>query len=97
MTKIMNYINNEWVEPKVSEYADVINPATGEVIAKTPLCGKAEVDAATKAAADAFPAWRQTPVQDRVQYLFKLRDLLKANHDEIGRIIAKESGNSLSY
>ncbi len=94
MTKIMNYINNEWVEPKVSEYADVINPATGEVIAKTPLCGKAEVDAATKAAADAFPAWRQTPVQDRVQYLFKLRDLLKTNHDEIGRIIAKESGKT---
>jgi malonate-semialdehyde dehydrogenase (acetylating) / methylmalonate-semialdehyde dehydrogenase len=92
--KIMNYINNEWVEPKVSEYADVINPATGEVIAKTPLCGKEEVDAATKAAAEAFPAWRQTPTQDRIQYLFKLRDLLKANHDEIGRIISKESGKT---
>ena len=51
MTKILNYMNNEWVEPEVSEYADVINPATGEVIAKTPLCGKAEVDAAAQAAA----------------------------------------------
>ena len=61
MSKILNYINNEWVEPKVEEFADVINPATGEVIAKTPLCGKAEVDAAAKAAADAFPAWRATP------------------------------------
>ena len=94
MTKIMNYVNNEWVEPKVSEYADVINPATGEVIAKTPLCGKAEVDAATKAASEAFPAWRQTPVQDRIQYLFKLRDLLKANHDEIGRVITEECGKT---
>jgi malonate-semialdehyde dehydrogenase (acetylating)/methylmalonate-semialdehyde dehydrogenase len=92
--KVLNYINNEWVEPKVSEYADVINPASGEVIAKTPLCGKAEVDTATKAAAAAFPGWRQTPVQDRIQYLFKLRDLLKANHDEIGRIITEECGKT---
>ena len=94
MAKILNYINNEWVEPKVSEYADVINPATGEVIAKTPLCGKAEVDAAAKAASEAFPAWRATPTQDRIQYLFKLRDLLKANHDEIGRVITEECGKT---
>jgi malonate-semialdehyde dehydrogenase (acetylating)/methylmalonate-semialdehyde dehydrogenase len=94
MTKIMNFINNEWVEPKVSEYADVFNPATGEVIAKTPLCGKAEVDAAAQAASEAFPAWRATPTQDRIQYLFKLRDLLKTNHDEIGRIITNECGKT---
>ena len=94
MSKILNYVNNEWVEPKVEEYADVINPATGEVIAKTPLCGKAEVDAAAQAAVEAFPAWRATPVQDRVQYLFKLRDLLKANMDEIGRTITIECGKT---
>lgn len=94
MTKILNYINNKWVEPKVSEYADVINPATSEVIAKTPLCAKAEVDAAAQAAAAAFPAWRAMPTQDRIQYLFKLRDLLKANHDEIGRTITNECGKT---
>jgi malonate-semialdehyde dehydrogenase (acetylating)/methylmalonate-semialdehyde dehydrogenase len=94
MTNILNYVNNEWMEPKVNDLADVINPATGEVIAKTPLCGKAEVDAATKAASEAFPAWRQTPVQDRIQYLFKLRDLLIKNHDEIGRVISVECGKT---
>ena len=94
MMKILNYINNEWVEPKVEGFADVINPATGEVIAKTPLCGKADVDAATKAASAAFPAWRATPTQDRIQYLFKLRDLLKANMDEIGRTITNECGKT---
>jgi malonate-semialdehyde dehydrogenase (acetylating)/methylmalonate-semialdehyde dehydrogenase len=92
--KILNYINNEWIEPKVSEYADVINPATGEVLARTPLCGKAEVDAAAQAAAEAFLAWRRTPAQDRIQYLFKLRDLLKANMDEIGRTITNECGKT---
>jgi malonate-semialdehyde dehydrogenase (acetylating)/methylmalonate-semialdehyde dehydrogenase len=94
MIKILNYINDEWVEPDVSIYADVINPATGAIIAKTPLCGKPEVDAAAKAASDAFPGWRQTPAQDRIQYLFKLRDLLKANHDEIGRTITNECGKT---
>ena len=95
MTKIMNYINNEWIEPKVNEYVNVINPATGEVLTKTPLCGKADVEAAAKAAAEAFPAWRRTPVQDRVQYLFKLRELLKANMEEIGRTITDECGKTL--
>jgi malonate-semialdehyde dehydrogenase (acetylating)/methylmalonate-semialdehyde dehydrogenase len=94
MSEILNYINNEWIEPQVSEYADVINPATGEILAKTPLCGKVEVDLAAQAAAEAFPAWRATPVQDRVQYLFKLRDLLKANMDEIGRTITNECGKT---
>ncbi len=92
--KILNYINNEWVEPQVSTYAEVINPATGEVMAKTPLCGRAEVDAAANAATEAFPVWRQTPPQDRIQYLFKLRDLLKSHMDEISRTITNECGKT---
>jgi malonate-semialdehyde dehydrogenase (acetylating)/methylmalonate-semialdehyde dehydrogenase len=52
------------------------------------------VDATAKAANEAFPAWRRTPVNDRVQYLFKLRDLMRANHDEIGRIITNECGKT---
>ncbi|MFC2063527.1 CoA-acylating methylmalonate-semialdehyde dehydrogenase [Chloroflexota bacterium] len=94
MIKILNYINNEWVEPNVNEFEDVLNPATGEVIARTPLCGKAEVDAATRAASDAFPSWRATPTQERIQFLFKLRDILKDNHDEIGRVITRECGKT---
>lgn len=92
--EIMNYINGEWVRPKVKEYFEVINPATGEVIARTPLCGADAVDSAAKAAAAAFPDWRRTPVQDRVQYLFKLRDLLRANGDEIAKLITNEAGKT---
>lgn len=94
--KILNYIDNEWLEPDVKEFSEVINPATGELIARTPLCGPAEVDAAAKAADEAFPAWRQTPAQDRIQFLFKLRDLLIENHDEIGRLITNECGKTLA-
>ncbi len=91
---ILNYINAEWVKPDVSEYVDVIDPATNEVMARTPLSGPKDVDAAAEAASAAFPAWRRTPVQDRVQYLFKLRDLLKANQDEISRTITRECGKT---
>jgi malonate-semialdehyde dehydrogenase (acetylating) / methylmalonate-semialdehyde dehydrogenase len=94
MEKILNYINGQWIEPNVSDYVDVINPATGIVIAQTPLSGIADVDAAAKAAAEAFPAWRRTPAQERVQYLFKVRDLLKSNNDEIARIITNECGKT---
>ncbi len=92
--EILNYINGEWIKPDVTEYFDVINPATGGVIAKTPLCGKDIVDAAAKAANDAFPAWRQTPVNDRVQYLFKLRGLLRENGDAIAHLITDECGKT---
>ena len=92
--EILNYINGEWVRSNGEEHADVINPATGQVIAKTPFGSRADVDAAAKAASDAFPAWRRTPVQDRVQYLFELRDLLKTNHDEIARTITNECGKT---
>ncbi len=91
---ILNYIDGQWVKPDVSEYLDVLNPATAELVAQTPLCGAGEVAAAAEAAAAAFPAWRQTPVQDRVQPLFELRELLKANMDEIARTITKEAGKT---
>ncbi len=92
--EILNYINGEWIKPAVKEYFDVINPATGELIAKTPLGSRQDVDMAARAAAGAFLAWRQTPVQDRVQYLFKLRDLLRANGDEIAKLITNEAGKT---
>lgn len=93
--EILNYINAEWVKPEVNDFVEVINPATGELIARTPLCKKGTVEAAAQAANEAFPEWRRTPVQDRIQYLFLLRDLLKTNLDEIARTITNEAGKTL--
>ena len=92
--EILNYINGEWVRPNVNAYFDVINPATGQVIACTPLSSVADVGAAAKAASAALPDWRRTPVNERVQYLFKLRDLMRSNHGEIARIITNECGKT---
>src|SRR5690606_18612139 len=92
--EILNYINGSWVKPDVKEYFDVINPATGQVIAKTPLGTKADVDSAARAAREAFDGWRRTPVNDRVQYLFKLRNLMRENADEIAKLITDECGKT---
>jgi malonate-semialdehyde dehydrogenase (acetylating) / methylmalonate-semialdehyde dehydrogenase len=94
MEKILNFINGEWTEPAASNFSAVTNPATGFVIARTPLCSKVEVDEAVKAASDAFPAWRRTPAQERVQFLFTLRDLMKSNLDGIARLITNECGKT---
>ena len=95
MQKIMNYIGGEWVEPQSTEFFEVVNPATGELLTRTPLCGSNEVAAAALAASAALPAWRRTPAQERIQYLFKLKTLLEANLDEIGRTITLECGKTL--
>jgi len=94
MMKILNYINGEWVEPKVEETLDVVNPATGELIARTPLSDVAEVEMVAQAAKEAYPAWRRTPAQDRVQYLFKLKFLMEEALDEISRTITIECGKT---
>ncbi len=91
---ILNYINGEWHTPSGTEYYEVVNPATGEALARTPLSGKAEVDLAAQAAAAALPNWRRTPAQERIQYLFKLKMLLEANLDEISRTITNECGKT---
>jgi len=96
ITKVPNYINGRWVESTASAWVDVTNPATGEAIARTPLSNAAEVAAAVEAAAAAFPEWRRTPPEDRIQPLFKLKQLLEDHIDELSRIITAENGKTFA-
>jgi malonate-semialdehyde dehydrogenase (acetylating) / methylmalonate-semialdehyde dehydrogenase len=93
--KIRNYIGNTWVESAASEFFDVINPATGELLGRTPLSPSAEVAAAAEAAAAALPGWRRVPANERVRYLFHLRALMEENLDDIARLITMECGKTL--
>ena len=77
------YINGEFVESKTDKYMPVYDPSTGEVIAQTPCCTAQEVEAAIAAAKAAFPKWSDTPVQRRVEVLYKFRDLLMENMDDL--------------
>jgi malonate-semialdehyde dehydrogenase (acetylating)/methylmalonate-semialdehyde dehydrogenase len=95
-SKVLNYIDGSWAESKSSEWKDVINPATGETIAQTPLTTAAEVNAAVESASVAFHGWRRTPAEDRIQPLFKLKMLLEDHLDELGRIITLENGKTFA-
>jgi malonate-semialdehyde dehydrogenase (acetylating)/methylmalonate-semialdehyde dehydrogenase len=92
LTKVPNYINGQWQDSASTDWQDVINPATGEVLARVPLSDAAEVTKAIEAAAAAYPAWRRTPPEDRIQPLFKLKQLLEAHIDDLARIITQENG-----
>ena len=96
LTQVANYINGQWRESSASEWLDVINPATSEVIARTPQSSAAEVALAIDAAAAAFPEWRRTPAEDRIQPLFKLKVLLEDHLDDIARIITQENGKTFT-
>lgn len=83
-----------WVESSASETYPVTNSCTGEVIARTPLSGAAEVDRAVQAALAAFPGWAETPVVKRTQVMFRYKHLLEEHADEIGWIAAREHGKT---
>jgi malonate-semialdehyde dehydrogenase (acetylating) / methylmalonate-semialdehyde dehydrogenase len=96
ITRVPNYENGEWRESSSADWQDVVNPATGEVLARVPLSSGAEVAQVIEGAAAAFPAWRRTPPEDRIQPLFKLKQLLEEHLGELARIITLENGKTLA-
>jgi malonate-semialdehyde dehydrogenase (acetylating) / methylmalonate-semialdehyde dehydrogenase len=90
-----NFIGGRWVSAQTTEFFDVHNPAVGDVIGRTPLSTGADVDAAVRAATDAFPAWRDTPVNARAQVLYRFKALLEENFEEMARIVTTEHGKTL--
>src|SRR5205823_1083994 len=96
ITNMPNYVVGQWRESNAAEDLDVINPATGEALAKVPLSSAAEVARAVEAAASAWPEWRRTPPEDRIQPLFKLKQLLEDHLDELSRIITQENGKTFA-
>jgi malonate-semialdehyde dehydrogenase (acetylating) / methylmalonate-semialdehyde dehydrogenase len=94
--EVLNYIGGEWRRPDSGAGLEVINPATGEVLAVSPAGSAEDVQAAVAAAAAAFPAWREVPPAERIQYLFRLKQLLEEHFEEIARLITTENGKTLA-
>src|SRR5262249_10973644 len=84
---IQNFIGGRWVDSSATSFGEVRNPATGELLARVPMGGRADVDAAVTAAARAFPAWRATPPVNRVRLLFALRELFEQHFDDLATIV----------
>ena len=94
--ELLNYVNGQWHRSGAADALDVHNPATGATIATVGLSPAAEVDAATRAGLKAYAEWRETPVVDRVQPLFRLKMLLEEHLEEIGRVITEECGKTFA-
>jgi len=93
---VPNFYDGQWHESSASNWQDVTNPATGEVLARVPLSDRDEVAKVVELAAAAYPAWRRTPPEDRIQPLFKLKVLLEEHIDELSRIITQENGKTFA-
>src|SRR5437660_9585964 len=96
LTKISNYIDGRWQDSTANEWQDVVNPATGETLGRVPLSDAQEVAKAIQSASAAYPGWGRTPPQDRIQPLFRLKQLLEDHLDELARIITQENGKTVA-
>lgn len=94
--KVKNYMNGAFTDSKTSSFFDVHNPATGKVIAQTPMSLNNELDEAVLFAKKAFLTWSKTPAVDRVQPIYKLKGLLERDAQKIAEILVKEHGKTLS-
>jgi malonate-semialdehyde dehydrogenase (acetylating)/methylmalonate-semialdehyde dehydrogenase len=90
----LNCVAGEWFAGHSTDVLEVFNPATSEVLAQVPQASDVDVQSAVKAASAAFPDWRRTPPQNRIQFLFKFRALLEQHADEIARQCTQENGKT---
>ena len=95
MQELTHYINGEHVKGTSGRFADVYNPATGEVQAKVPLASAAEMDIAVQAASAAQPAWAATNPQRRARVMMKFVALLNDNMDRLAEALSREHGKTL--
>lgn len=95
-TTLKNFIGGNFHASKATKHYDIINPATQEVIAKTPESTKEEFDLAVANSKDAFNAWRNVPLLTRQRYNVDLAHAVRSRIKELATIITKEHGKVLS-
>ncbi len=94
LDKVLNYANGQWERSASSQILKVHNPASGEVVSTVALSTIEEVDRIAGLAHRAFLEWKEVPAVDRIQYLFKLKDLLEEHFDALAEIITIENGKT---
>lgn len=90
------YIGGAWVAPHGTEFADVENPATTEVVGRIAMADATDVDAAVASAAAAFPGWAATSIEDRIACMERLSAAYMARYEEVCRVISEEVGSPIT-
>ncbi|VWX62806.1 methylmalonate-semialdehyde dehydrogenase, oxidoreductase protein [Burkholderiales bacterium 8X] len=88
-------IGGEFVESRTTEWRNVVNPATQEVLARVPFATPEEVNAAVASAKDAFKTWRKTPIGARARIFLKYQQLIREHMSELAAILTAEQGKTL--
>lgn len=89
------FINGKFVESKTTDFIDLHNPATNEVITRVPKSTRNEMESAVSCAKDAFKSWSQTSILTRQQTMFKLQHLIKENMNRLKENVTLEQGKTL--
>ena len=89
-------IDGQWVESKTTEWRDIVNPATQQVLARVPFATVEEVNAAVAAAERAFKTWRDTPIGARMRIMLKLQALIREHSKRIAATLSAEQGKTLA-
>ena len=93
--KLQNFVNGEWIDSTSSKVLDIENPSTGGIIGKVPMSTASETKAAIEAAHEAWWAWRETPPITRARVMFKLKEIMEQNFENIARIMVQEQGKTI--
>jgi malonate-semialdehyde dehydrogenase (acetylating)/methylmalonate-semialdehyde dehydrogenase len=91
---VKNYVGGSWTDIEGPDEHEIVNSATGETIAKVGFSATETVDRAVATAAEAFEEWRQTPVEKRIQPLFRLKSLLEEHQEEMAELLVAEHGKT---
>ncbi len=85
----------KWHKHSENAGGDVYNPSTGQVIARVPFCTADETASVVAAAAEALPAWSETPAVERARFMFRFRDLVAQHFEELAALVTREHGKTL--
>ncbi|GAC1631289.1 MAG: CoA-acylating methylmalonate-semialdehyde dehydrogenase [Nevskia sp.] len=88
-------IGGEWLESKTTQWRDVVNPATQQVLARVPFATPQELDAAVAAGKEAFKTWRKTAIGVRARIFLKYQQLIREHMKELAALLTAEQGKTL--
>src|SRR5579862_6093012 len=91
------YIGGKWVAASTSSTFDDVEPYSGDLFARVAAGGRAEAQAAIKAASDAFPAWSATTPAERARLFFAAAEIVKRRRAEIAELLARETGSTILF
>lgn len=96
MHHVQQLINGQFVDSNTSEWIDITDPATQEVIAKVPQTTDDEINEAVAAAQAAFQTWRKTPITTRARIFLRYQTLIREHMDELAAILTAEQGKTIA-